>query len=318
VKRTSEVDGYVLLNKASGETSFQSLSLVKKAFSTGRVGHTGTLDKFARGLLVVMVGRATKLVQYFSGCDKCYEGVIRFGAETDTLDPEGEVVARAPLPSREALDAALPSFLGPIMQAPPLYSAVHVDGRRAHELARSGEVVEMKQRPVTIHDFRILDFDGERARVSVHCSKGTYIRSLARDLALAVGSRGYLEALFRSEVGGFSASMALSPADSEDPQSAVAAALRPVDLFSFRALGYPCYAADVNAAMDLRNGRPIQPGRLRLLGDTLPDGALAGDTLASVAADSGPVAVFAEDSRFLALLDRQGSSWRYGCVYDRH
>lgn len=144
--------GLLLLNKQAGLTSFETLGAVKKAFNTGKVGHTGTLDKFASGLLLVLVGRAVKLNTWFSGCDKDYRGCIRFGAETDTLDPEGAVIGEAPIPTRAEVEAVLSRFRGNIMQTPPAYSAIHIDGRRAHELVRSGRAPVMKERPVTIHE----------------------------------------------------------------------------------------------------------------------------------------------------------------------
>ncbi|GHV81470.1 hypothetical protein AGMMS49991_00280 [Spirochaetia bacterium] len=199
----SDRSGLVLLDKKPGLTSFQALNQVKKAFSTPKVGHTGTLDKFASGLLLVLVGRAVKLAPWFNGCDKRYEGTIRFGAETDTLDPEGAVIAEEAPPGREALEAVLEQFRGDILQAPPAYSAVHIDGARAHELARSGVDVEMKKRPVSVYALELVSYQPPEAQIRVHCSKGTYIRSLARDIALAAGSRAHLTALKRTQIAGF-------------------------------------------------------------------------------------------------------------------
>ncbi|MDR2029779.1 MAG: tRNA pseudouridine(55) synthase TruB, partial [Treponema sp.] len=200
---SAEKTGLLLLNKSPGLTSFESLYLVKKALATPKVGHTGTLDKFASGLLLVLVGRALKLCPWFSGCDKRYEAVIRFGVETDTLDPEGSPVARGEAPSPAALEAAMALFRGELLQTPPAYSAVHVGGERAYKLARSGRAVEMRQRPVTIYGLELSSYDPPLASIRVHCSAGTYIRSLARDIALAAGSRGHLSALNRTQVAGF-------------------------------------------------------------------------------------------------------------------
>jgi len=170
--RTAECSGIVLLNKSPGITSFQALNEIKKAFSTGKVGHTGTLDKFASGLLLVLVGRAGKLAPWFSGCDKEYEGAIKFGVETDTLDPEGMVVAEASPPDRETLEKALAAFRGDILQAPPVYSAVHIDGERAHKLARSGAAVEMPKRPVSIYALDLLSYEPPLARIRVSVPRG--------------------------------------------------------------------------------------------------------------------------------------------------
>ena len=196
-------NGLLLFNKEPGLTSFASLKVVKKAFSTGKVGHTGTLDKFASGLLLVLVGRAVKLASSFVGLPKEYTGTILFGTETDTLDPEGAVIARGELPSREQVEAVLAEFRGEFLQEPPAYSALHIGGRRAHELAREGKIPEMKKRPVKIFELELLSWTPPEAKIHVRCSAGTYIRSLARDIALAAGSRAHLSALNRSAVGTF-------------------------------------------------------------------------------------------------------------------
>jgi tRNA pseudouridine55 synthase len=198
--------GYIILDKPPGITSFDALYKIKRALGTGKVGHTGTLDKFASGVMLILTGRALKLSQYLTGCDKTYEAEILFGTETDTLDPEGKIIAEAEIPSRKAFEKAALTFTGAIMQAPPVYSAIHIDGKRAHELARAGEAVEMKKRPVMVYSLQLLDYSPEKspvAKVLVECSAGTYIRSLARDIALACGSRAHLSALRRTRVGGF-------------------------------------------------------------------------------------------------------------------
>jgi len=195
--------GLILLDKKPGVTSFEALGEVKRALGTGKVGHTGTLDKFASGLLVVLAGRALKLSKWFSHCDKQYTGTIRFGIETDTLDPEGKVIAEAEVPTREKVEQALSQFTGRLMQEPPAFSAIHINGRRASSLARSGKAPEMKKRPVSIYKLELLSWNPPLADIFVHCSSGTYIRSLARDIALAAGSRAHLCALRRTKVAGF-------------------------------------------------------------------------------------------------------------------
>ena len=196
-------DGLILLHKRPGVTSFDALRDIKRLIGSGKAGHTGTLDKFADGLLLVLTGKALKLSRWFTHCDKQYEGTIRFGIETDTLDPEGSVIANAPLPDRETVEQALSRFTGEIEQAPPAYSAIHIDGERASTLARRGEVPEMRKRPVTIYRLELVAWEPPDARIFVHCSGGTYIRSLARDIALAAGSRAHLSALLRTQVAGF-------------------------------------------------------------------------------------------------------------------
>lgn len=289
----ADPDGYLLLRKRPGISSFDALNLVKKALDTGRVGHSGTLDKFAEGLLVVLAGRSTRLVPWFTGCDKIYDGDIRFGSETDTLDPEGSIIAEAPAPAEAALREVLPTFTGPIMQAPPLYSSVHVNGMRAHQLARAGAEVEMKARPVTIHSLDLLSYDGTTARVRVSCSKGTYIRSLARDIALACGSRAHLTALLRTRVAGFRLADAADPLAAEDPLEALRAALRPVDSAAFAAIGVPTATLDDARIREISHGKPFDPSALGPLGG------------------KSPVAVLRSDGRFAAILETSGDSYRY-------
>lgn len=208
-------DGIVLLAKQSGITSFSSLWQIKNALKTKKIGHTGTLDTFAEGLLVALVGRYTKLVPYFSDCDKEYLGEIRFGTETDTLDPDGVSVLTAPLPLYQAIIESLDSFRGAILQRPPEFSALHINGRRASDLVRKGESVDMPPRSVTIHSLEIISACTEGGAsampddtvltmvVRVICSKGTYIRSLARDIARQSGSVAHLSALRRTRTGPF-------------------------------------------------------------------------------------------------------------------
>jgi tRNA pseudouridine55 synthase len=204
------LSGFILIDKVPGITSFQSLNRIKKALGTKKVGHTGTLDKFASGLLIALAGKATKQASQFEGFDKIYEATFLFGQETDTLDPEGSVIAEAQPPGIEALKAVLPQFHGTIMQSPPAYSAVHINGKRAYKLAldyktaRSGNAPVMEARPVTIYDLELLSWEEGRpalGRFRIHCSKGTYIRSLARDIALKAGSRAYVVELRRTAIG---------------------------------------------------------------------------------------------------------------------
>jgi tRNA pseudouridine55 synthase len=194
-------DGYILLRKQSGVTSFQALNPVKRILGTGKVGHTGTLDKFADGLLIVLTGKALKQQEAFTHLDKKYTAEVFFGQETATLDPEGAVVAESAAPQPETLAGALEKFRGDIMQTPPAYSAIHVNGSRASDLTRRGKLPEMKARPVTIYALELLSYAKPYARFAVHCSSGTYIRALARDIALECGSRAYLTALTRTMIG---------------------------------------------------------------------------------------------------------------------
>lgn len=203
--------GMILLDKPPGITSFKGLNCLKKELGTGKVGHTGTLDKFADGLIVALFGKMTKLVPEFTGMDKEYIAEIQFGSETETLDPEGEVVATAAPPDLKVIKSAIPFFVGKIKQIPPQYSAIHINGKRAYELIRSGREVEMPQREIEVYSFEVVSFYKNCLTAKIKCSKGTYIRSLARDLALKCNSRAHLTALKRTQVGPFSIVNAVSP-----------------------------------------------------------------------------------------------------------
>ncbi len=205
----SSPDGIVLLAKKPGLTSFATLHSVKKALGTTKVGHTGTLDSFAQGLLVVCTGRLTKLAGCITEFDKSYSAVIKFGEETDTLEYTGEVVRTASLPSPDALNEAIKKFTGNILQAPPAFSAIHVNGKRASDLAREGKSVDIPPRPITVFEAKITETKLTNERLVEYCkidfivSKGTYIRCLARDIAKEAGSAGHLIGLYRTRVGNF-------------------------------------------------------------------------------------------------------------------
>ncbi|MGX8685955.1 MAG: tRNA pseudouridine(55) synthase TruB [Spirochaetales bacterium] len=193
----------VLLRKEAGVTSFSSLRFVKKNINK-KTGHCGTLDKFATGLLIACCGKFTKKVPLLTGMDKVYRAVIKFGEETTTLDPEGEVIKTAQVPSFEVIEKQVYSMVGELDQIPPVFSAIHVDGKRSYELARKGQTVEMKSRKIKIYSAKILDWNSPYLTVELHVSKGTYIRSYARDLGEACLSCGYLTALERTKIGPFS------------------------------------------------------------------------------------------------------------------
>lgn len=207
-------DAIVLLAKQPGVTSFSSLRNVKKAMGTTKVGHTGTLDSFAEGLLVVCTGHYTRLCGQITAFDKTYEAVIHFGKETDTCEYTGQVIREAPFPKESDLRKALEKWTGNILQKPPLFSAIHVDGKRASDLAREGKDFEIAARPVKVFSAEIKelkyaetesssDRPVEYARILFSVSKGTYIRSLARDIANDAGSAAYLTGLYRTKVGNF-------------------------------------------------------------------------------------------------------------------
>ena len=196
--------GLLLFNKSPGLTSFKSLDIVKKVFKTKKVGHTGTLDKFASGLLLILIGKAVKLSPLFLKHCKEYIGELSFGAETDTLDPEGSIIARGDIPTLKDVENALQKFRGNIMQLPPSYSALHVNGKRAYQIAREGKEPELEKRAVTIHNLEILSYEAPLLKIRALVSSGTYIRSLARDIAIEAGSRAHLSSLTRIGIDDFS------------------------------------------------------------------------------------------------------------------
>ena len=199
------IPSFVLLNKEAGISSFQAMNQLKKDIGDKRVGHCGTLDPFADGLLLALTGRITKFITYMADFDKVYEAVLRFGDETDTLDPTGKLIEQGHLvPDLAAVAKAASSFSGELMQVPPSFSAVHVDGKRAYKLARRGAELSIPAKKVTIYSFEILEYKAPDLYFRVRCSGGTYIRAIARDLAQTCGTRGYLTELHRTAIGPFS------------------------------------------------------------------------------------------------------------------
>lgn len=302
----SLVSGIAALAKPAGVTSFAALHPLKRSLGSGKIGHAGTLDRFATGLLVALVGSYSRLNPFFSSLDKVYLARVSFGRETDTLDPEGRVVAEAEPPGREALEAILPQFRGLILQKPPAFSALHIDGKRAYERALKGEELEMKPRPVTIHRLELLDWAGNEAKILVECSSGTYIRSLARDLALALGSRAHLVGLSRESIGPILLSEAVAPQDFDpnhnlrllDPRLALDLGLKPRIL------------------REEARQRFSQGGRVASEELEDPDAyAWTGSAKGQDGSPPPPSAVFSPSGAFLGLVDEgsQGIRYRFVC-----
>jgi tRNA pseudouridine55 synthase len=195
------VDGLLLLDKPAGITSHDAVMRARRAIGERRIGHGGTLDPFATGLLVLLTGRATRLLSWMPGEPKIYEATIVFGAETDTDDLHGDVVRSAPLPTGDAILAAIPQLSGPIQQVPSTYSAKRIDGQRAYALARSGADVELPPVEVMIWQWVLNAARGNELDVRVTCGAGTYVRALARDLGRLTGSAAHLKALRRVASG---------------------------------------------------------------------------------------------------------------------
>lgn len=194
--------GIVIVDKPAGWTSQDVTARLRRVFGTRRIGHGGTLDPMATGVLPVFVGRATRGVEFFEHADKTYEAVLRLGTVTDTQDSTGTVLEKRPAAVTEAeFRDILPKFTGKIAQIPPMYSAIKVDGKKLYELARAGKEVERKPREITIFSLELLEFSGETAKIRVHCSKGTYIRTLCHDIGAALGCGACMETLRRTAAG---------------------------------------------------------------------------------------------------------------------
>uniref|UniRef100_UPI002610E8AD tRNA pseudouridine(55) synthase TruB n=1 Tax=Novosphingobium sp. TaxID=1874826 RepID=UPI002610E8AD len=210
------VNGWIILDKPHGLGSTQAVGAVKRnlraaGYGKVKVGHGGTLDPLATGVLPIALGEATKLCGRMLDASKVYAFTLRFGEETDTLDLEGKVIATSDMrPVQSEIEAVLPRFTGPIEQVPPAYSAIKVDGERAYDLARAGEAVELKSRAVTIHTLGISVWGEGEVTLVAHVSKGTYIRGLARDIAHALGTVGHVTMLRRLKAGPFDLAQAIS------------------------------------------------------------------------------------------------------------
>jgi tRNA pseudouridine55 synthase len=203
-RKGNPVNGWVNFNKPRGMTSTQAVGFIRHTFQAQKAGHGGTLDPLATGVLPIALGEATKTMQFSLEGDKTYEFTIAFGSATNTDDSEGEVIKTSDKrPGREALEDLLPQFTGPLEQLPPTFSAIKIGGEAAYKKARKGEEVKVKPRPVIVHKLALLAFDGETAKLMAHVSKGTYVRSLARDIGAALGCYGHVIQLARTQAGPF-------------------------------------------------------------------------------------------------------------------
>lgn len=278
------MDGILVVDKPVGPTSHDVVALVRRLAATKRVGHGGTLDPFASGVLPLFLGRATRMLEYHLGDRKAYRATVCIGAGSTTDDLEGELTPAAAVPDRAAIEAALPSFVGEIEQVPPAYSAIKVAGRRAYAMARAGESPELKARTVTISGLDLIEWDGSEpdrpvAILDVRCSAGTYVRAIARDLGRAVGSEAYLGALTRTATGPF----AIAGARTLDDLRAAAADGRLDDLLLPPDSGLdempPVDLSEAEVA-EIARGRAVRPSRWSPDADSEPDesvdGALGG------------------------------------------
>ena len=258
------MDGIVIVDKPAGWTSRDVVSTLRGVFKPRRIGHGGTLDPMATGVLPVFVGRATRAVEFFEHAEKTYEATLRLGISTDTEDITGEVLEEKPVAvTEEQFLQTLNAFRGEIFQIPPMYSAIKINGQKLCDLARRGKEVERKPRPVTVYALDCLGFEGTAAKLRIHCSKGTYIRTLCKDIGQALGCGGAMESLRRVTAGEYGISRAVTMetlVNAEDP----GAFLLPTDsLFA----AYPAVTLTEKQTLRCRNGNAfsvsLEPGTYR-------------------------------------------------------
>jgi tRNA pseudouridine55 synthase len=257
---TAELTGILNVNKPAGWTSHDVVARVRRLAAQKRVGHAGTLDPLAEGVLPVLLGRATRLADFIQLGNKTYIADVRLGTATETDDAEGRVVSEQPVPliTDELLQCTLARFTGEIFQVPPRFSALKVGGRRAYTLARAGAEVALAARPVTIGELSLLSFSANTLQLEVTCSKGTYIRALARDVAVALGTVGHLARLVRTRVGPFVLEQSVTP--EHLAQCGIDAALLPAS----RAIpSSPVCTLPAEEAARFANGQAIQVDDLR-------------------------------------------------------
>ena len=289
-KRGLVVNGWVCLDKPFELGSTDAVSKVRRLFDAQKAGHAGTLDPLASGILPIALGEATKTVPFMMEAEKVYRFTINWGVSTDSVDREGEIIARSDVrPAAEAVRAVLPTFVGEIDQTPPRFSAIKVDGQRAYDLAREGADFELESRRVTIHSAEVTDApDADHVELTIRTGKGVYVRSLARDLAVMLGAEGHVSALRRERVGPFSVenSVTLDFLTDLVHRDAALEGLLPV---STALDDIPELAITEQDAFSLRQGRPIVllPRQVETLKSRLRDGsrtvsAFQGQTLVAL------------------------------------
>jgi len=252
------INGWINLDKPAGMTSAACVNAVRRATGAAKLGHAGTLDPSATGILPIALGEATKTMPYVTDSSKRYAFTVHWGARTTTDDADGEVIETSDVrPDEAAIHAALPAFVGAIEQVPPAFSAIKIDGERAYTKARAGEDFELQSRVINVHAFELLEIlDDDRARFMVTSGKGAYMRALARDLAIALGTCGHLSDLRRMAVGPFDESAAISLEKLE--QLGHSAAASPILLPVETALdGIPALALSDREAEKLRHGQAV-------------------------------------------------------------
>ena len=275
------MNGIVIVDKPQGWTSQDVTARLRRVFNTRRIGHGGTLDPMATGVLPVFVGRGTRAVEFFEHAEKIYETVLKPGITTDTEDITGTVLTQQEVSlTQEQVEAVLPRFRGEILQVPPMYSALKVNGKKLYDLARKGVEVERQPRPITIYELTLLGMDSEGIRLRVHCSKGTYIRTLCKDIGEALGCGGCMASLRRVQAGEYTAGDAVALEtllETENPEQY----LKTVDSMFAR---YPAITLTPKQEQRVRNGNAfslnVEAGTYRVYGQN-------GEFLALSQVDSG-------------------------------
>ena len=289
-KKGDVVDGWVCLDKPFELGSTEAVSRIRRLFNAQKAGHAGTLDPLASGILPIALGEATKTVPFMMEAQKVYRFTINWGVSTDSVDREGEIIGRSDVrPTVEQVRAALPAFVGEIDQTPPRFSAIKVDGARAYDLARDGVKFELQARRVPIHSAEVTDApDPDHVELTIRTGKGVYVRSLARDLAQALGAEGHVSALRRERVGPFSTENAVT-LDSLEEMVHRGAASEGLLAVATALDDIPELAVNEQDAFSLRQGRPIVllPRQVETLKDRLSGGsrtvsAFQGQTLVAL------------------------------------
>ncbi len=277
-------DGFLLVDKPAGLSSHDVVAVVRRARGRVRAGHTGTLDPFATGLLVVALGSATRLIRFLPSEPKVYRALVAFGTATDSDDSTGTVTGQGPLPDESAVKEAIARLTGTIDQVPPAYSARHVDGRRAYAIARAGGEPDLAPTTVTVHSWDIVSFTGSALDAVVTCSGGTYVRALARDLGRMCGTSAHLAGLRRTSSGPFDVSDAVPP-----DEASGAPLLSPAEAL----IGMPRQVVSRDDAARIHHGRPVE------------------------AREAGTqVALLTESGDLVAVAEREGDWWQPRVVLD--
>lgn len=278
--------GFLLVYKPAGITTYDIIRIVKKRTGQRKIGHTGTLDPFAEGIVILLLGQMTRMFDYFSTLEKNYRAFAEFGKKTDTLDVTGTIISESPVPDIETIKSNIHCFTGRIKQQPPDFSAVHVNGKRAYELARNGIKPEIRKKTVHIHSIIINNYENNILDFNISCSSGTYIRSLADDLSQKCGSNAYLLKLIRTSIGNFSLSESKLPHD-----------IGKSDIIGikkgFEMLGIPVFSADRDVSQKIVYGKELSgentsgkyPGKI--------------------------ISFFDENGDFLALVDNRNFIMKY-------